>query len=228
MANVVETVQAVLEPELTTKGFDLWNVAYEKLGSEMVLRVLVDRLDGAISMDDLVMLTELIGDVVDGITPDPFPEAYLMDVASPGAERELKRAKDFDWAVEKFIHVELTSEVNGQTVLDGELVAVDADTLTLAVMVKSKRQTVELARAAVKSAHLIIGMDRILTTDADFDWALNKLVRVTTYQKIDGKKEFEGELVGVTADELTVADDAEVEFTIPRAAIARASHANNF
>ncbi|WP_230910507.1 ribosome maturation factor RimP [Weissella cibaria] len=100
MANVVETVQAVLAPELADQGFDLWDVIYEKQGSDMVLRVLVDRLDGAINMDDLVMLTETIGERMDQIEPDPFPEAYLMDVSSPGAERELKRPQDYEWALE--------------------------------------------------------------------------------------------------------------------------------
>ena len=130
MANVVETVQAVLAPELADQGFDLWDVIYEKQGSDMVLRVLVDRLDGAINMDDLVMLTETIGERMDQIEPDPFPEAYLMDVSSPGAERELKRPQDYEWALEKYIHVALNQEVDGENEFDGELLAVTDDMLT--------------------------------------------------------------------------------------------------
>ncbi|WP_373750564.1 ribosome maturation factor [Weissella soli] len=228
MANVVETVKSVLEPALFEKGYDLWDVEYSKLGSDMILRILVDRLEGAISMDDLVSLTEIIGDLVDGIEPDPFPEAYMMDIASPGAERELKRDRDFDWAVGKFIHVDLSTPFQDQTSFDGELVAVTDDALTVAITVKAKRQLIEVPRELVTLAHLIIGMERILTTDADYQWALNKVVRVTTYQKIDGKKEFEGELAELSEDQLVIVDQEDQAFAVPRSAIAQARHANNF
>ena len=228
MANVVETVQAVLTPELADHGFDLWDVIYEKQDSDMVLRVLVDRLDGAINMDDLVMLTELIGERLDQIEPDPFPEAYLMDVSSPGAERELKRPQDFEWALEKYIHVKLNQPMDGQNEIDGELTAVTDDELTLAITVKGKRKTIVVPRADIKSANLTISQERILTTPEDFEWAMNKMVRVSTYQKIDGKKDFAGELTAVSDETLTITMDDDSEVEVPRAAIAQARQANNF
>ena len=228
MANVVETVQAVLTPELADHGFDLWDVIYEKQDSDMVLRVLVDRLDGAINMDDLVMLTELIGERLDQIEPDPFPEAYLMDVSSPGAERELKRPQDFEWALEKYIHVKLNQPMDGQNEIDGELTAVTDDELTLAITVKGKRKTIAVPRDDIKSANLTISQERILTTPEDFEWAMNKMVRVSTYQKIDGKKDFAGELTAVSDETLTITMDDDSEVEVPRAAIAQARQANNF
>ena len=228
MANVVETVQAVLTPELADHGFDLWDVIYEKQDSDMVLRVLVDRLDGAINMDDLVMLTELIGERLDKIEPDPFPEAYLMDVSSPGAERELKRPQDFEWALEKYIHVKLNQPMDGQNEIDGELTAVTDDELTLAITVKGKRKTIAVPRADIKSANLTISQERILTTPEDFEWAMNKMVRVSTYQKIDAKKDFAGELTAVSDETLTITMDDDSEVEVPRAAIAQARQANNF
>lgn len=228
MANVVETVQAVLAPELADQGFDLWDVIYEKQGSDMVLRVLVDRLDGAINMDDLVMLTETIGERMDQIEPDPFPEAYLMDVSSPGAERELKRPQDYEWALEKYIHVALNQEVDGENEFDGELLAVTDDMLTLAITVKGKRKRIDVPRTAIKQANLTISQERILTTPEDFEWAMNKMVRVSTYQKIDGKKDFAGELTAVSDGALTITLDDDTAVDVPRDAIAQARQANNF
>lgn len=228
MANVVETVQAVLAPELADRGFDLWDVIYEKQGSDMVLRVLVDRLDGAINMDDLVMLTETIGERMDQIEPDPFPEAYLMDVSSPGAERELKRPQDYEWALEKYIHVALNQEVDGENEFDGELLAVTDDMLTLAITVKGKRKRIDVPRTAIKQANLTISQERILTTPEDFDWAMNKMVRVSTYQKIDGKKDFAGELTAVSDEALTITLEDDTAVDVPRDAIAQARQANNF
>ncbi|MDR3241819.1 MAG: ribosome maturation factor RimP [Lactobacillaceae bacterium] len=227
MADVIESVKTVLEPKLEAQGFYLWDVEYEKLGSDMILRTLVDRKDGQINMDDLVNLTETIGDLVDGITPDPFPEAYLLDVSSPGAERSLKRTSDYTWALHKTIHVDLKNAIDGQTELDGEVVAVTDLGVTLEVTVKAKRVSTEIEWDQIKQAHVSLSQDRILTTEEDFAWALNKLVLVTTYQKIDGKKEFSGELVGVTDENLIVEED-EQQFEIPRQSIAQARHINTY
>lgn len=227
MAKVIEDVQAILEPVLVEKGFDLWDVLYEKQEGDFVLRVLVDRVEGEINMDDLVMLTEIISEELDSITPDPFPQAYLLDVSSPGADRELKQSQNYTWAVGKFIEVELSAEILGADNYIGQLVSFEDDQLTLDVFSKSKHQLIDIPLANVKVARLSISQDRILVSNEDYDWALNKLVHVSTYQKIDGKKEFSGELSRVTDDDLVVIED-ENEFVIPRRAVAQARQSNDF
>ncbi|MBM7617577.1 ribosome maturation factor RimP [Weissella uvarum] len=229
MPEVVEKVHEVLDSALAEKGFDLWDVRYERQDSDMVLRVLVDRLDGEINMDDLVMLTELISDAIDAITPDPFPEAYLLDVSSPGAERELKRPQDFKWALGKTITVTLTTPVNDATTLTGTLQSADTDELVLEVVgKKGKRQAVSLPGTTIKNAHLALDQARVLRDDADFEWALDKFVELSTYRKIDGVKEFSGQLVGYDADELVLLDEADNERHVPREVIAKARQTNTF
>lgn len=229
MPEVVDKVQAVLADALAEQGFDLWDVKYEKQDSDMVLRVLVDRLDGDINMDDLVMLTEFISNHVDAIQPDPFPEAYLLDVSSPGAERELKRERDYNWALNKTIAVAFKTPIDHANELSGTLIDKTATELTLEVVgKKGKRTQVTVPMDQIKQTHLSIDQDRILTSDADFEWALEKFVRVSTYRKIDGQKEFVGELVGYTPEALTIEDEDEQQVTIQRDIIAKASHTNTF
>jgi ribosome maturation factor RimP len=226
MANVVDIVTTSLAEKLADQGFDLWDVIYEPQDGDMMLRVLVDRAEGAINMDDLVMLTEFIGETLDAISPDPFPAAYMLDISSPGAERELKRPHDYEWAVNQFVQVQLKTPLDGQMALTVELTAVTAEALTLAVTVKGKRTMMTVPFTDIKTTHLTISQDRVLTTAEDFAWALNKLVQVTTYQKIDGQKEFAGELTAVSDNELvlTLADEQTV--TVPRSAIAKARQSN--
>ncbi|TYC50792.1 ribosome maturation factor [Weissella muntiaci] len=228
MANVVETVKDILTTDLATRGFVLWDVLYEKQDTDMVLRVLVDRQTGAITMDDLVMLTELIGEQLDAIQPDPFPEAYLMDVSSPGAERTLKRPEDFAWALEKTIRLELTEALDGVTSFEGELVKSDEQGLTLAVSAKGKRKLIEVSLVQVQTAQLAISQSRVLTTPEDFAWATNKMIHVSTYQKIDGVKDFTGELTDVDETSLELTTDDEQVIKIPRTVIAQARQANDF
>lgn len=228
MADVITVVKDALDADLANQGYQLWDVLYEPQGSDMVLRVLVDRIDGTISMDDLVTLTESIGQRLDAIEPDPFPAAYLMDISSPGAERELKRTKDFEWALEKTIHVDLLNAINEQTSFEGELQAVDDEKLSLMISVKGKRTSIEIPRSEIKLAHLAISQDRVLTGDEDFAWALHKFVQVSTYQKLDGVKDFYGELIAYDDEALTVELDDDNQVTIPRQVVARAAQTNGF
>lgn len=228
MAKVIEDVQAILKPVLVKKGFDLWDVLYEKQEGDFVLRVFVDRVEGEINMDDLVMLTEVISEELDSITPDPFPQAYLLDVSSPGADRELKQPQNYLWAIGKFIEVDLSVASSGVDNYIGQLVSFADDELTLDVFSKAKHQLINVPLTNVKSARLSVSQDRILVSDEDYDWALNKLVHVSTYQKIDGRKEFSGELSQITNDNLIVKNDDDSEFVIPRRAVAQARQSNDF
>ena len=47
-------------------------------------------------------------------------------------------------------------------------------------------------------------------------------------EKIDGKKDFAGELTAVSDETLTITMDDDSEVEVPRAAIAQARQANNF
>ena len=228
MAKVTENVQEILKPVLATKGFDLWDVLYEKQDSDFVLRVLVDRVDGEINMDDLVMLTELIGNELDKITPDPFPQAYLLDVSSPGADRKLQQPANFKWAVGRFIEVDLNNPIAGFEKFTGQLVSFADDILTMDVLLKTKHQLIEVDLDNIQQAHLSISQDRILTSEEDYEWAHHKLVHVSTYQKIDGRKEFLGELSDFTPESLIITDESDNELTIPRRAVAQARQSNDF
>ncbi|MCM0582369.1 ribosome maturation factor RimP [Weissella diestrammenae] len=228
MTEIVETVRLAIAPSLATQGYQLWDVEYEKLGSDMILRVLVDRQQGQINMDELVDLTEVIGDLIDEITPDPFPAAYMLDVSSPGAERDLKQQSDFEWAQNHQIQVILAA-TNEQPEMElvGELSSVSENGVTLLIPEKTKRVPHQIDWQQIKHAQMALNQDRLLTTNEDFEWAVNKLVQVTTYQKIDGKKEFIGELVAATPSHLMV-DVEGNPFEIPRQSIAKARHTTTY
>ncbi|MBQ8908892.1 MAG: ribosome maturation factor RimP [Clostridia bacterium] len=57
------------------------------------------------------------------------------------------------------------------------------------------------------------GIDRPIKTDRDFKRNLNKEIKVTLFAKIDGKKEFEGELTSFNETEFVIkVKDKEITF----------------
>ena len=65
------------------------------------------------------------------------------------------------------------------------------------------------------------GLDRTLKKDSDFEWALGKNIKVSTYGPLDGKNVFKGKLFGL-GDNAIVIEENGVSTEIPRDMIAKA------
>ncbi|NLL04322.1 MAG: ribosome maturation factor RimP [Clostridiaceae bacterium] len=66
------------------------------------------------------------------------------------------------------------------------------------------------------------GLDRPLKKDSDFEKFKGELVEVKVYKPIDGRKIFEGELIGLIDNKITIKiDDEKVEFEKDQVAVVR-------
>ncbi|MDR1606026.1 MAG: ribosome maturation factor RimP [Streptococcaceae bacterium] len=137
--------------DLLPEPFELVDVEWSKLGSDNVLSVLVDKPDG-ITLQETADLTELISPALDQLSPDPFPAEYLLEVASPGAERPLKTATDFAQQIGAYVFVKLYQKVAGEKEFIGDLIAFDGERLTLSYLDKTRQKTVDIDLSNVAKA----------------------------------------------------------------------------
>lgn len=86
--NIAGSVEELLTPTVTGLGYDLWDVEFEKEGSEWYLRITIDKFEG-ITIDDCELVHRTIDPIID--EADPIEHSYRLEVSSPGIERELKR-----------------------------------------------------------------------------------------------------------------------------------------
>ncbi len=131
------------------------DIEYDKMGNDYVLSILVDKASG-ITVEDTAELTELISPLLDTISPDPFPDQYMLEVSSPGLERPLKTAESLKAAVGSYINVSLYRAIDKVKVFQGDLVAFDGDTLTIDYLDKTRHRTVEIPYQAVAKARLAV------------------------------------------------------------------------
>lgn len=131
------------------------DIEYDKMGSDYVLSILVDKASG-ITVEDTAELTELISPLLDTISPDPFPDQYMLEVSSPGLERPLKTAESLKAAVGSYINVSLYRAIDKVKVFQGDLVAFDGDTLTIDYLDKTRHKTVEIPYQAVAKTRLAV------------------------------------------------------------------------
>ncbi len=81
------------QPVAAELGLSLWDVRFVKEGATWFLRLLIDREDGDVSIDDCVAMSRRMDKLLD--EADPIPQSYCLEVSSPGMERELTRPEHF-------------------------------------------------------------------------------------------------------------------------------------
>ena len=151
----------LIEPEAQALGFDLVRVRMFGAGDDRTLQVMAERPDTRqLTIDDCAELSRRISDKFDEI--DPIPDAYRLEVSSPGIDRPLTRLKDFaDWAGRE-ARIKLAHEIDGRKQLTGDLAGLDGDRITIDM---HKHGTMTIGFDEVADAKLTI-TDRLLAATA--------------------------------------------------------------
>lgn len=155
LSSVVETVTELVTPILDEHHFELVDVEFVKEGKSWYLRVYIDK-EGGINIEECAVVSDLLGERLDSCDPDPIPQAYFLEVSSPGAERPLKKERDYERALNSYIHVSLYQPLDGSKVYEGTMTDLQPDELTLEYMDKTRRRTVTIPRRQIAQARLAI------------------------------------------------------------------------
>lgn len=110
----INKVLPSIEKIVTDLGYVLYDVEADKVGSNEVLRVLVQRSDlDSVDLDDCVKITH-------GLTPtldndDNLSSEYMLEVASPGIIRNLSKDFHFEQIIGQVIEVKTYKKLEGQS-----------------------------------------------------------------------------------------------------------------
>ncbi len=125
-----EMVAEMVEPFLQQHSFELVDVEYIKEGSNWYLRVYVDKENG-IDVEDCGNVSQYLSARLD--ESDPIPDAYFLEVSSPGAERPLKKPEDFMKAINQYVLITTYEQFEGMKEFEGTLIAYSNEQLTIKV-----------------------------------------------------------------------------------------------
>ena len=87
--SIEQTAEELLKPITDRLGLEIYDVEYVKEGNERYLRAYIDK-EGGVNIQDCEDVSRAYSDVLD--EADPIPEAYILEVSSPGLGRQLKRS----------------------------------------------------------------------------------------------------------------------------------------
>ncbi|MFW5648375.1 MAG: ribosome maturation factor RimP [Candidatus Alkaliphilus sp. MAG34] len=150
--NRVEKITEELAiPIIENEKLELVDIEYRKEGPNWFLRLYIDK-PGGITLDDCQKVSEQLGKKLD--EEDPIKGNYFLQVSSPGLDRPLKNEKDFMRCRGRMVEVKLYKALDGNKVIEGELVGLENNVIKLNVanvgLVELPREKVALTKLAIK------------------------------------------------------------------------------
>jgi len=133
-------------------GLELVHVEIAGTKRDVVVRIYIDKPDG-VTIDDCSQFSRGVEAVLE--LEDFIPSRYVLEVSSPGIERELYSLADFVKFTGHLAKVKTNVEIDGQKTFVGTIAAVTDDKIEIDDRTKG---TVSFAFADVAKANLKIDL----------------------------------------------------------------------
>lgn len=148
-------IERLIAPSLEAMGYSVVRVRFIG-GQRPTLQIMAERTaDGSMNVDDCAEVSGVVSALLD--VEDPIPGSYALEVSSPGLDRPLVRAADFDRFAGYEVKVEMAQPIDGRKRFRGRLLGRRDDAARIAL----DDSEVELPIAGIASAKLVVTAEMI-------------------------------------------------------------------
>ena len=181
-------VANLIEPALEGLGFRLVRV---RLGGQngSTLQIMAERPDGTMNVDDCEAVSYAVSAILD--VEDPIPEAYNLEISSPGIDRPLVRLGDFSRWAGYSAKIEMAVPVNGRKRFRGKLTGVDGSSTRLERDDAENEEEIQVLLPVHDIAEA-----RLILTDDLIREALKREKNAAKLRKMSDKEDHETEPTG--------------------------------
>ena len=120
--NTIEEIQIALQPIADEMAIEIVEVEF-KQGREPALTIYIDTENG-VDLNTCEAFHRAIDPVLDEVDPT-FGAPYTLNVSSPGVDRPLKTARDYEKCMGKKVEVKLFAPMQGKKFFEATLVGYD-------------------------------------------------------------------------------------------------------
>jgi ribosome maturation factor RimP len=120
--------EEILLPIAEKNGVEIYDVEYVKEGSDFYLRAYIDKEEG-VNINDCEAVSRELSDALD--REDFIPDAYILEVSSPGLGRTLKKDRHLEKSIGLEVEIKLFKPVDKCKEFDGVLESFDGETITI-------------------------------------------------------------------------------------------------
>lgn len=131
MKSLVEQIETLITPSLTSMGFELVKVTMMDGKKSQTLQIMAERPDGTINVDDCAAISRQVSAILD--VEDVLSAAYRLEVSSPGIDRPLVKLSDYPKYTGHTAKVETVLPIDGRKRFTGAIKAVEGENVILTV-----------------------------------------------------------------------------------------------
>lgn len=144
----VALVSDLIEPTVAALGLELWGIELIQQGKFSLLRIYIEREEG-VTIEDCEKLSRQASALLD--VEDPIAGEYTLEVSSPGLDRPLFTAEQFNQFVGSEVNLRLRSPMQGRRKFKGTIVKVTGDNICLSV----DGAEFDLAQSDIEKANIV-------------------------------------------------------------------------
>jgi ribosome maturation factor RimP len=146
----IAEIKDILGDFLRNENFVLVDIIYRYENGNLFLRILADKPQGGITLDECAQLNRIISQILD--EKNILMEKYILEVSSPGLDRHLKSEQDFSRVLNKKVKIFLAEAVSGKIEWDGLVKEVNSSSLYL----DTGKEVLDIALGNINKGKLLI------------------------------------------------------------------------
>ncbi len=122
--SIAERISRIAESVAADQGVEMVHAEIAGTKRDSVVRIFIDK-EGGVGIEDCTRVSAAVEDILDA--EDIIPWAYVLEVSSPGIERELYSIKDFIRFTGELARIKTRAEIGGQKNFAGRIEGVEDD-----------------------------------------------------------------------------------------------------
>ena len=150
---IINELNNIIADYLTLQGLELVDLIYRYEGQDIILRILVDRAEGGITLEECAALNRHLSKILEERDVLGLRNRYILEVSSPGLDRPLKTKKDFLRCVNRKVKLFLSEPINGKLEIDGVITQAD----DVSVYVNVEGEVIPIVLSKINKAKQIVG-----------------------------------------------------------------------
>jgi ribosome maturation factor RimP len=155
MAPEIDQVREICERVAADFGLEVVEVELKGGGKARTLRIYLDK-PGGVTLDDCATVSREVGTILD--VEDVIPGGqYTLEVSSPGLDRKLVKASDYERFTGSLVKLQTRDAINGSRNFQGRLQGLRDGRVALEIPAKKKvpAAQVEVELSNVEKANLV-------------------------------------------------------------------------
>lgn len=121
-----EKIQEIAAGIAAENKLELVHVDVLGIGRSPAIKIFIDK-EGGVTHEDCATVSRQVGEVLD--SEDFISSAYLLEVSSPGLERQLYSLKDFEKFAGSLAKVKTYKPIDGQRNFSGRIKTVESENI---------------------------------------------------------------------------------------------------